>query len=167
MRACSVILPRDFLTTSLNLRVCLINYSWTVNKFQSFLIDWSRLLKKSSNSSLKLSLIKIMWFRRATLCFLSDAEIDWFSIGSLSSISFKEVSISCFKLFWKSNWSSEPRGTTGWSKWVECRQRAQMFSESFRHSKMTSSPWTLQILGGLYLAGAFWLCCWLICYAEA
>lgn len=126
-------------TTSLNLRVCLISCSYTVKRFQSFLIEWRRLLKNSSNSSLKLSLMKIMWLRRLILCLLSWSQIDWFKTGSRSWISFSEVSISCFRLFWKSSWSRDPRGTTGCNKCVECRQRAQIFSESFKHRSITSS----------------------------
>ena len=140
MRACSVILPRDLDTTSLNRFVYFINYSCTVNKFQSLRIDWSRLLKNSSNSSLKLSRMNKMWFLKLILCLRSAAQIDWFKIGSRSYISLSDVSISCLRLFLKSNWSREPSGTTGCSKWVECRHRAQIFSESFKQSKMTSSP---------------------------
>lgn len=66
----------DFFTTSLNLRVCLISCSCTVKRFQSFLIDWSRLLKNSSNSSRRLSRMKRMWLRRATLCFRREPQMD-------------------------------------------------------------------------------------------
>ena len=141
MRAYSVILASDFETTSLNRLVYLINYSCTVNKFQSFRIDWSKLLKNSSNSSRRLSLINRMWFLRFTLCLRRAAQIDWLSIGSLSWISFSDVSISYLRLFWKSSWSSEPSGTTGCNRWVEWRHRAQILSESFRQRRMTSSPW--------------------------
>ena len=145
MRAYSVILLSDLETTSLNLRVYLINCSYTVKRFQSLRIDCSRLLKKSSNSSLRESLMKRIWFLKLTLCLRRELQIDWFRAGSRSWISLRDVSISCFKLFLKSSWSSEPSGTTGWSKWVECRHLAQIFSESFRQSRMTYSPWTLHI----------------------
>ena len=111
--ACSVILLRLFETTWLKRRVCLISYSCTVKRFQSLRIDCRRWLKNSSNSSRRLSRMKIIWLRRLILCLRSDAHMDWLRIGSRSWISLSDVSISCFRLFWKSSWSREPRGTTG------------------------------------------------------
>ena len=81
IRACSVMLLSDLDTTSLNLFVYLINCSWTVNRFQSLRMDYSKLLKKSSNSPRRLSRMKRMWLRRLTLCLRSEPQIDWFSRG--------------------------------------------------------------------------------------
>ena len=109
-------------------------------------MELNRLLKKSSNSSLRLSLMNITWFLSETLCFLRDSLILFCTTCSRCLSSSIVVVISFCRLVLKSSWSSELRGTTGWSRWVEWRHLLQTFSWHFKQRRITSSPWTEHLL---------------------
>ena len=143
----SVSFSRFLETVSLNFLVSLTNTSSTLKRFQSFLIDWSRLLKKSSNSTLRLSLIKIIWLRSFILFWVMLLDMVSLTWCSLFLTSLRACSIYDCRDSEKSRFSSELRGTTGWSKWVDLRHLLQTFCWSLRQKRISSSWWVSQTLG--------------------
>lgn len=137
-------------TIVLKRAVSLTSISWTLNKFQSFRMLLNKELKKSSNASCKLSLILMMWLRSYNLCDRRPSLILRFTCSSLALICETEVLISSWMVFSKSSLSTELRGTTGCSKWVELRQRAQTGSWHFKQNRISWSPWHWHSLIGWY-----------------
>ena len=123
----SIICSKFLVSCSLNLLVSLINTLSIVKRFQSFLIDYNKLLKKSSNSSLKPSLINIIWFLNIILCLVMFFVIDTLVEDSLDLISWRALSISDCKHSVKSRFSNELRGTTGWRRWFNFKHFEHTF----------------------------------------
>ena len=134
-------------TVSLNFRVSRTRTSWTVKRFQSFLIDCKRLLKKSSNSTRRLSLMKIMWLRSFTLLMVMFLEIYSLTECSRLRTSLNACSVSDWRDSEKSRFSREFRGTTGCNKWVDFRHLLQTFCWSLRQKRISSS-WCVSHMRG-------------------
>ena len=122
----------------LKLAVSFESYSCISNKFQSCLMQPSILLKKSSKSYLRVSLIKMIWFLSAILCFVRSLPILFYTTLCLCLISSKLFSISFCREVLKSNLLTEFSGTTGCSRWFVSKHLVQIFSWHFRQNKMKS-----------------------------
>jgi len=106
-------------------------------------MEWSKLLKKSSNASLRLSRILTIWFLNFTLCWLKLSLISFLIGISLSLTSLTEFSTSYYIDLWKSILSIEFWGTTGCNKWFEFKQRQQTRSWHFIQNNINDSLWSL------------------------